>query len=148
MFLVPVSRRSPALSRSFNGFFDDALFDRFFASTQRSNATPARSPALEVIETEQAYTVTVDLPGIAKDQVKITIEGRRVDIEAQALKLDDKKDSDRIVYSERSVASFARSLTLPVDIHQEASEARLENGVLTLTLAKKQAAGSRQIEVK
>ena len=78
---------------------------------------------------------------------RLTIEGRRVDVTAQALKADDKKDSDRVVYSERAVASFARSLTLPTELDQTASDATLETGVLTLTLAKKLPA-SRQIQIK
>ena len=147
MFLVPVSRHTPLLSRSFGRAFDDSLFDRVFATVQRGEAASTRSPALDVSETDQGYTVKVDLPGIAKDNVKITIEGRRVNVEAQALKTAEQKDSDRIVYSERSVASFARSITLPAELDQGTSDASLENGVLTLTLVKKQPASTR-LQVK
>lgn len=147
MFLVPLARRSPTLTRSFDAFFDDTLLDRFFAPASRRPVRASRSPSVQVSETEQAYTVTVDLPGLTKDQVNITLEGRRVDIEAQPVKRDENKDGDRIVYSERSAAGFARSLMLPTDVDQDTSAARLENGVLTLTLAKRRAAGSTQIQV-
>lgn len=150
MFLVPVSRRAPVLSRSFGSLFDDAVFNRFLNSvTEFDPASVARTPALDVAETERAYTVTLDLPGIQKSEVKITIDGRRVDLEAQAAKaIEAPKDgADRVVYTERSATRYARSFTLPVELDQAASEATLENGVLTLTLVKKQPA-TTQLQIK
>jgi len=149
MFLVPVSRRAPVLSRSFGSLFDDAVFNRFLnAVTEFDPATVARTPALDVRETDRAYSVTLDLPGIHKSDVKITIDGRRVDLEAQAAKpIEAPKEGDRVVYTERSAVRYARSFTLPVEVDQAASEASLENGVLTLTLAKKQPA-TTQLQIK
>lgn len=150
MFLVPVSRRAPALSRTFGSLFDDAVFHRFLDSvTTFDPATVARTPALDVRETERAYTVTLDLPGIQKHEVKVSIDGRRVDLEAQATKtVESPQDAaDRVVYTERSATRYARSFTLPAELDQAASEATLENGVLTLTLAKKQPA-TTQLQIK
>ncbi len=149
MFLVPVSRNANELSRSIDRLFDDSLFDRFFAPAQRGEGgVAARSPALDVSESDRAYTVKIDLPGISKDDVKITIDGRRVNVEAQVSKNEEKKEGDRVVYSERSMASYARSFTLPTEVDQGESDARIEHGVLTLTLAKKRAGGSAQLAVK
>ena len=78
MFLVPIPRTSDWV-RSF--LFDDS-FDRLFANASTQSALP-RSPALDVAESDQAYTVTLDLPGVAKDDVKVSIEGRRVQVQAQ-----------------------------------------------------------------
>lgn len=149
MFLVPVSRRTPVLSRSFGSLFDDAVFNRFLnAVTTVDPSTLVRTPALDVSETERAYSVTLDLPGIAKSDVKITIDGRRVDLEAQAAKaIEAPKDGDRVLHTERSAVRYARSFTLPVEVDQAASEATLENGVLTLTLVKKQPA-TTQLQIK
>lgn len=148
MFLVPVSRNASELARSFDRLFDDDLFGRFFAPTARTDNADVRSPALDVIESDRAYTVKIDLPGITKDDVKITIDGRRVNVEAQTSKTEEKREGDRVVYSERSMASFARGFTLPAEVDQSESEARMENGVLTLNLAKKRASGSAQLSVK
>lgn len=148
MFLVPVSRNANELSRSIDRLFDDSLIDRFFAPTQRGEGVGARSPALDVSESDRAYTVKVELPGITKDDVKITIDGRRVNVEAQVSKNEEKKEGDRVVYSERSMASYARSFTLPAEVDQAESDARMEHGVLTLTLVKKRAGGSAQLAVK
>ena len=125
MFIVPLPR-STALARAY------------------LSTTPARrSPAVDVAETDLAYTVTLDLPGIPKRDVKVGIDGRRVDIEAQAAQGDERKDGERVVYRERAESRYARSFTLPVELDEAQSTAKLENGVLTLTLAKRRPTVSR-----
>lgn len=146
MFLVPVTRPSSELARNFDRLFDDSFFDRFFAGTS-GNEPALRSPSLDVAETEAGYKVAIDLPGVAKGDVKITIDGRRVSVSAQTQREETKKEGERVIYRERSSQSFARSFTLPEEVDQEASQAKLDNGVLTLTLGKKRAAAARQISV-
>jgi HSP20 family protein len=144
MFLVPLSRNASDLARSFDRLFDDS-FDRFFApAAQGSNL---RSPALDVSESERAYTVKLDLPGVAKEDVKIAIDGRRVSVEAQTRSEEEKKEGDRVVYRERSLASYARSFSVAAEIDQAESSAKLENGVLTLTLSKRSAPATARITV-
>ena len=75
MFLVPVTRSASDLARSFDRLFVDG-FERFFAPAAQAG-TGARIPALDVSESERTYTVRLDLPGVAKDDVKVAIEGRR-----------------------------------------------------------------------
>lgn len=145
MFLVPMTRNSE-LARSFDRLFDEG-FERFFAPSQTGQGSTMRSPALDVAESDAAYTVSVDLPGVAKEDVKVSIDGRRVDIEAQTRKEEERKEGDRVVYRERSMASYARSFTVAADIDQSASAAKLENGVLTLTLSKRGAPASAQLTV-
>lgn len=144
MFLVPLSRNASELARSFDRFFDDG-FDRFF--TPAAQAGGLRSPALDVSESEQAYTVKLDLPGVAKEDVKIAIDGRRISIEAQTRREDEKKEGDRVVYRERSLASYARSFSVAADIDQAESSAKLDNGVLTLTLTKRGTSAAARITV-
>mgnify|MGYP000935892434 CR=1 FL=1 len=145
MFLVPMTRNSE-LARSFDRLFDES-FERFFAPSQAAQGSTMRSPALDVAESDTAYTVSVELPGVTKDDVKVSIDGRRVSIEAQTRKEEEKKEGDRVVYRERSMASYARSFTVAADIDQSASAAKLENGVLTLTLTKRGAPASAQLTV-
>jgi HSP20 family protein len=142
MFLVPMTRSASDLVRTFDRLFDES-FDRFFVGVPDGNAAK-RSPALDVAESEQAYTVRLDLPGIAKDDVKVSIEGRRVSIEA---KTQERKDGDRVLLRERVESSFARSFVLPVELDQDRSSAKLENGVLTLELSKRGSASVKQITV-
>ncbi len=144
MFLVPLSRNASGLARSFDRLFDDS-FDQFFAPA--AQADKLRSPALDVSESERAYTVKLDLPGAAKEDVKVAIDGRRVSVEAQTRKEEEKKEGDRVVYRERSLASFARSFSVAADIDQAESSAKLENGVLTLTLTKRGTPAAARITV-
>jgi HSP20 family protein len=140
MFLVPVTRRNSDLNR----LFDDTI-ERFF--NPGTQAPEAFSPALDVTESPQAWTVKLDLPGVAKEDVKIAIDGKQVSVEAEVRKNDERKEGDRVVYRERKVSRYARSFTLPAEVDQSESGAKLDSGVLTLTLAKKRAAPSAQIQV-
>ena len=139
MFIVPVSRDSRVFSQA----------ARFLAGSQ-----PApRTPALDVAESDLAYTVQLDVPGVTKEDVKVTVEGRRVSVQAQHEVAEDaaqdkRQDSgDRIVYRERVATSYSRSFTLPVEVDQAQSQAKLENGVLTLTLPKRDARVPVQVTV-
>ncbi len=142
MFLVPISRETRHLSR----LFDDA-FDRAMAPAGNGENVASRSPALDVAETESDYTVKVEMPGVAKEDVKVSVAGRRVTVQAQSQRSEEKKDGARIVYRERAVASYARSFTLPLEVDQAESGAKLDQGVLTLTLPKRNVRGAAQVTV-
>ena len=127
MFFVPVTQRT-------------------LSGTNSASRLAAIVPALDLAETDSEYTVRVDIPGVAKDQVKINIDGRQVSVEADASTAVDKTEQDRIVYRERSVSRYARRFTLPREVDQAASSAKLDNGVLTLTLAKRNG-GAAQLTI-
>lgn len=141
MFIVPSSRET----RQFHRVFDDA-FERVFGPAA-AEGVASRSPALDVVEGERAYTVKLEMPGVAKQDVRVSIEGRQVSVQAQAQAQDEHKEGERLVYRERSVASFARSFSLPSEVDQAESGAKLEHGVLTLTLPKRSARSAAQITV-
>ena len=142
MFFVPVSRES----RHRVQLLDDSLARVFGAAATPENA-PSRSPALDVAETEIGYTVKLEVPGVAKDEIKISVEGRKVSLQAHSQAVDEKKDGERVLYRERSTTSYARTFTLPVEVDQAESGAKLEHGVLTLTLPKRQVRTAAQITV-
>ncbi len=147
MFIVPVSRRAAVRARHFDRLFDGAL-DQFFAQPE-ADTTPVRRPAIDVSESDAGYVVTLDVPGVTREDVKVSIDGRRVSIVAEARAAEAQaadttaeaaeapKSSDRLILRERTAASFARSFTLAAEIDQGSSQAKLDNGVLTLTLAKR-----------
>ncbi len=146
MFIVPVSRRAAVRTHHFDRLLDTA-FDQLFAQPAADSA-PVRRPAIDVSETERGYVVTLDVPGVTREDVKVSIDGRRVSVVAEARApeaaaeqpaADASRDTDRVILRERALASYARSFTLQSEIDQSASQARLENGVLTLTLAKRNA---------
>ena len=151
MFIVPVSRRAAVRARHFDRLFDDAFGHIFSQPT--ADAAPVRRPAIDVAESDGAYVVTLDVPGVTREDVKVSIDGRTVSIVAEARAETPAADaaptnataqaaspSERVILRERAFASFARSFTLQSEIDQAASQAKLDNGVLTLTLVKRQAA--------
>ena len=140
MFVMPITHRPAVnghardLSRAFDRLFEDTVHGVFGGAA----AQPAvRLPAVDLRETAQHYTVWLDLPGVAKEDVKVTIDGKRVGVETAARSEAATADGERVLVRERSAAAYARSFTLPVEIDESASQAKLEHGVLSLTLAKK-----------
>ena len=163
MFVLPLARatavrRSPALSTSFDRvvdrFFDES-FDRFVGSAPAAAET--RTPALDVFESDTAYTLAFDVPGATREALKVSVEGRRVSVQTLATAKDDNagaettdasaKNAPRVLYRERSSLRYARTVSLPAEVDQTASQAKFENGVLTLTLAKKVPAGATQLKI-
>jgi HSP20 family protein len=128
MFLMPMIHRRAALRCAPSQQFDSRV-ERYFAD----HSALSRSPALDLSESDTAYTVRIDMPGVAKDDIKVSIEGRRVSVEAEQHKDAEKKDGDRVVYRERSSSSYSRRFTLAAEVDEAASTAKLDNGVLTLT---------------
>ena len=149
MFVLPLPRS--ASRATFSRVADDS-FDRFFSNAVA--AASSRSPALDVSETDTAYTVSFDVPGVSREQLKVSVEGRKVSIETvDVAKPFDapveapKVDAPRSLYRERSTARYARTVSLPAEVDQSASQAKFENGVLILTLAKKVASGATQLSI-
>lgn len=106
----------------------------------------ARVPALDLAESDRDYTVRVDVPGVSKDDIKVDIDGRHVSVEAQARDSADKSEGGRVVYRERRLSRYARRFSLPYEVDEAASTAKLDNGVLTLTLAKRNG-GAKRIQI-
>lgn len=161
MFVLsrPVAtRHAPSLAAAVDRLFDDS-FDRFFGGAAGTPAT--RTPAMDVVESDDAFTVTFEVPGASRERLRVSIEGRKValtTVEPEAPKADDAKaegdaakadaaPKSRVLYRERPAARFARTVSLPAEVDQAASEARFENGVLVLTLAKKVKAGATQLQI-
>ncbi|QPF74292.1 Hsp20/alpha crystallin family protein [Roseateles sp. DAIF2] len=137
MFVIPVARHPAAeFSRRIERLFD----------LDRQDAVALRSPALDISETDAAYTLRLDLPGVAREAVKVRIEGRKVSIDAEQVR-GEAKEGERSLYRERAVTRFSRSINLPKEVTQADSSAKLDNGVLTLTLVKRQLEGSGELAV-
>ena len=144
MYFVPLSRRSSFGARHFDRLLDASL-DRFFAPAAAAECSA--SPALDVVESAASFTIQIDLPGLSKEDVKVAIEGRQVNIQAQAAAQDDDSSNGQLLRRERKPVRFERSLRLPVELDQAASSASMSHGVLTLTLAKHQAAKPTELTI-
>ena len=111
----------------------------------RQNA--AHIPAMDVSETDTGYTLNFDLPGIVKELVKVSVDGRRISVEAAPAEAPAEANTARIVYRERSSPRFARTVTLPVELDASGTTATFVDGVLTLNVGKKAVAGPTTITV-
>ena len=105
-------------------------------------------PAMDVAETENGYTLSFDLPGMAKEQVKVSVDGRVVSVEAAQVADQSAAPDARLIHRERHVPRFARTVSLPSELDATASLARFDNGVLTLTLVKKLPEGAKTLAVQ
>lgn len=123
------------------------LFDSFFRNDDAPAGLSMWTPAVDIIERDSEYEVRMELPGVCKDDVKITIENNVLTIrgEKKQQSAEEEKDFRRI---ERSYGSFQRSFTLPTTVRAEKIEAAVAEGVLSVKLPKADEARSKQIEVK
>jgi HSP20 family protein len=133
-----------------NGF--DRLFDSFFDGSfpgSADAAAPAHvSPRINIVESATAYVVEAELPGVAKENVNISVDAKLVTIEAEVKRDTERKEGETVVFAERSTEKFSRSFKLAAEVDDSKSVAKLENGILTLTLPKKEALRPKQIAVQ
>jgi len=153
MFVVPVSRSLhraaiPSFSRAIEHLLDPA-----WGVESSSPATPngPRTPALDVNESDTDYTLVLDMPGVTREQIKVSVQGRRVSIESDATSAPEsgtpEATAQRGLYRERRAARYARTVSLPAPVDESASQAKLDHGVLTLRLLKKVPTGATRVNV-
>lgn len=126
------------------------LFDNFFRGGVQDEGTFGPSywtPAVDIAEHDNEYVVKVELPGVSKDDVKITIESNVLTIRGEK-KQDRETKNDNYHRVERMYGSFQRSFTLPSTVRNDKIDAVYKDGILTITLPKAEEAKPKQIEVK
>ena len=124
----------------------DELFRGFFRPVRVEKAPVAIK--MDVTEQENAYVVKAEIPGVAKQDIQVSIEGNQVTIGAEVKREKEVKDGERVLRGERYFGSVYRSFTLPVEVDETTSNAKYENGVLELTLAKKPANAGRKLTIQ
>jgi HSP20 family protein len=118
------------------------------AAMSRFSEDSTISPRIDVSENDKAYAIKAEMPGVKKEDVKVSIDGPRVTIEAEVKREEQKPEGENVVMSERSVRKYVRSFLLPTDVDDSAADARLEDGILALTLPKKQAAAAKRLTIQ
>ena len=114
---------------------------------QEEKTVPGRyyMPAADIFETDDALTLLLEMPGVSKNNVDVQIENDVLRVEG---KIDYSAYKDiEPVYTEYNVGHYARAFTLSNKIDRDAITARVEGGVLTLTLPKVKEALSRRIAI-
>ena len=104
-------------------------------------------PLADLSETDDAYVVRAELPGVHKDQVNIRLQDRELVISGEVAEPEDGNGHRRRHHSSRRTGQFELRTYLPGDVNADAVTAQLSDGVLTVTVPKAEAAKPRKIEI-
>jgi HSP20 family protein len=111
-------------------------------------AAPAPAIRLEVSETDDAFKVKAQVPGVKKDDIKVKIDHGMVSISAETKQHKEEKKDGKVIKSEFQYGAASRSFTLDNEVDADKAEAKYEDGVLFLTLPKKQGTNATTLAVK
>lgn len=128
---------------------NEAVFGWLFDEFERGWESPATRTVpyrADFIENDDAFVLTVALPGLADEDFDIRLEGRRLEIRAE--REAEPPEGYEVRRRERGTLRFRQTYLLPRAVDADQTTARLQDGVLTLTLAKEAAAKPRQITVE
>ena len=135
-----------------NSLFDDFFRDvapGFFIKPLHGDNLP--SPAqikVDVKENDGSYTVQAEIPGVAKDDIQVSLDGGTVTLRAEVKQEDRKSEGDKLLRSERYYGAVSRSFQLPQDVDEAKAKAKYDNGILTLTLPKKSGGGAQRLAIE
>lgn len=129
------------LQREFNRFFDE-LGDSFGAFTETHFA-----PSMDVAETKDGLTVTLEVPGLTRDQIQVTAEDDVLTVSGEKSETHEKTEGE-IRLTERSFGRFSRSIRLPRSADGSRIDAAMKDGVLTIAIPKRPGAETKTIEIQ
>ena len=113
---------------------------------EATRPTRAFLPTTDIFETEDALTVVLEMPGVDRDNIEVSVENGVLTVEG---KINfDKYEGLQPVYSEYNIGPFRRSFRISSQVDQDKIKAEMRDGVITLTLPKAEEAKPRRIEVR
>lgn len=134
-------------------FFDiDRFTDDLWAPARRkdSNMGAFFSPHVDIVEHDDHYEITAEMPGLKKEDIQITLEDGLLKLEAET-KQEDKEEKDgKVIRQERRYGKYMRSFDLGDGVHKEDIKASFEDGILKLTAPKvaKEVPKQRRIDIQ
>lgn len=150
--MANISLRDPLFTRlaRFDPFRDDDWFKGFWVRPIGGAGEAEAAPQIKIDLTENgsSYTVRAEIPGAKKEDIKVEIEGNRVSISAEIKREQEEKKDDKVIHRECYQGSSYRSFTLESEVDDAKAQARYDNGMLELTLPKKNGSGAKQLQVK
>lgn len=151
----PLSQRRPThpllrWDREFDNWFEQMLGDMAW-TTPAPHAEPAASfrPGLDIVEQSQCYVITVELPGLHRDDINLTLDGDVLTLSGEKQQ-HVASEASGYRYSERRFGRFQRILTLPADADGDAMTAAFDNGLLILEVPRHEnhSAGRKHIDIR
>jgi HSP20 family protein len=131
------------LAGSFGDIFDDFFGNKWLDRSEYADWTPA----VDVIEEEKKYILKMDLPGLNKDDVKISVDNNTLKISGEK-KYENEEKKKNYHRCERYYGKFERSFNLGKEIDTASVDAHFKDGVLTINLTKSESAKTKEIEIK
>lgn len=142
MKLIRYNQLDPQVPASFSG-----MLDRFFSDSM-SAALKQFTPAVDISEDEKSYAIHLAVPGVKKSDFKINLIDGKLTVSGER-KMEEKKEGKNYHSIETQFGNFSRSFFLPEDVLADQIEASYENGMLILTLPKREKKVAKAtIEVK
>lgn len=135
-----------SLQERINRMFDDTM-RALNPQESEEFGRGAWMPAVDIHETEDGYVVKADLPGLKKEDIQIDLKDSTLTLKGEK-KFEEKVSKDNYIRTERAYGTFIRSFTLPHNVDAEKIKASYRDGVLELTLPKKEEAKPKQIKVE
>lgn len=123
------------------GFEDSTLWPKAYREMA------AWTPRVNVVETPEAFEIEAEVPGLAAEDIKVSLLGNQLTLEGERRHEEEKKEGEKVLLYERSYGAFRRTLTLPEAIDPEGVTAEAKDGVLKVHVKKSEAARPRQIPV-
>jgi len=126
----------------------DNLFKGFMVRPLFQGSTAAAPQLkLEVSEDDKNYTIKAEIPGVKKEDIRISVDGNLVSISAEVKRESEQKEGKKLIHSERYYGQVARSFTLDSEVDEAAAQAKYTDGVLKAVLPKKQQAPAKRITI-
>jgi HSP20 family protein len=126
----------------------DSMLNRFFGGRETNGGAAYLAPyAVDVREDGDHIYVEAELPGFKKEEVDITLENQTLTISAERQETDGQEKKGDHLLRERRYTRFLRSFTLPPTVDEQSVNAKLNDGVLTITLNKREETKPRKISV-
>jgi HSP20 family protein len=125
----------------------DRIFEDWTRALNENGKNNGFSLALDVHETEDAYQISADVPGVNSENIDIRLQDDVLTISAET-NYQAEEERGNALLQERRYGKFSRSLRFPVHVKNDAVEANFENGVLMVTVPKAEEVKPRRIEVK
>ncbi|MDR3392796.1 MAG: Hsp20/alpha crystallin family protein [Sulfuriferula sp.] len=126
----------------------DNLFRGFIQPVRFDHQPQQMQLRMDVKESDSAYNVHAEIPGVKKEDIHVAITGKQVSISAEVKKEKEEKDGEKVLRSERYHGKLFRSFTLDQDIDDTAATAKYNDGVLDLTLPKRKGAASKKLNIQ
>lgn len=127
----------------------DRLFEEFLSPVRRRRAISTEgviSPNVDIFEKGGEVIIQVELPGVNKDEVDLTIADDRLVIKGEIKKPEGISEEDYIL-NERSYGPFSRTVNLPTDVDKSSVKANLKNGLLEIVILRKEESKPREIKI-